>query len=147
MPPHNVTEVSQAAKFDQDDAIRVAPDRQPGFKDDVRSRLAGGSDLRIFVAIRVFGPERDNFIRGKKDDHGLRVGECGIHHFAHVWAGFSGGDEGFVPLDWRQADGAQEREDGATRRTVSAVYHEHLPLPLDCRARPDACSIWVPGRA
>jgi hypothetical protein len=147
MPPHYVTEVSQPAKFYQDDTIGVTPDRQPSFKDDVGSSLAGGADLGILVAIRIFRPERDNFVRGEENDHGLRVGKSGIHHLAYVWAGFPGGDEGFVPFDWCQSDGAQEREDGATCRAVSAVHHEHPPLPLDCWARPAAWRIWLPGRA
>ena len=147
MPPHDVTELPHPAKFHQDDAIGDTPDRQPGFKDHVGSRLAGRADLRILIVIRIFRSERDNFIRGKQDNHRLRPGKSRIYNLAYVWAGFPGGDEGVVPFDWRQPDGAQEREDGATRRTVSAMHHKHPPLPLDCRARPAPCLIGVPGRA
>jgi hypothetical protein len=144
---HDVTELSKSAEFDQDNTIGITTDRQPGFEDDVRSGLASGAQFGILVAIGVFRPERDNFIRGEEDDHSLRVGQSGIHHLADVRAGFSGGEEGFVPLDGRQSDGAKKREDGAARATVSAVHHKHPALPLDRWARPAAWLVSLPGRA
>jgi hypothetical protein len=144
-PPYNVTEMPYPTKFHQNDTIRIAPDRQPGFKDDVGSGLAGGANLGILVAIRIFGPERDDLIRGEEDDHRLRVGKSGIYYLAHIRAGFPGGDQGFVPLDRGQPNGSQEREDRATRRPVAAVHHEHPPLPLGCWV-PQPWLTAVPGR-
>ena len=139
--------MSYPAKFYQDNAIRVTPDRQSGFKEDVGSRLAGRADLGILAAIRIFRPERDNFIGCKEDDHRLRAGQSCIDYLAYIGAGFPGGDYGFVPFDGRQSDGAQEREDGTACRAVPPVHHEHPPLALDCLVRPALRLTGVPGKA
>jgi hypothetical protein len=145
MPPGDVTELSYAAELYQHNAIRVTPDRQSGLENDVWARLAGGAHLRILVAIRVLGSECHKFIWSEEDDHSLRGGNSGVHHLADVRACFPGGDQGLLPLDGHQPDGAQECEDGPARGTVSAVHHKYPAFPLGWRARSARWLISPPG--